>query len=93
MFYEEGRVERSYRKAVKWYTLAAESGHVPSQTRLAHLYLQGLGVARSAERAVALLTNAAMNGDSGAKDALMHIRRGDSDHGVGSGQTTGPEEV
>ena len=74
VFYEEGRVERSYRKAVKWYTLAAESGHVPSQTRLAHLYLQGLGVARSAERAVALLTNAAMNGDSGAKDALMSLK-------------------
>ena len=81
VFYEEGRVERSYRKAVKWYTLAAESGHVPSQTRLAHLYLQGLGVARSAERAVALLTNAAMNGDSGAKDALMSLK---SDSKVGA---------
>ena len=39
--------KKSYPKAVKWYTKAAEQGHMKAQTNLAILYYLGNGVKKS----------------------------------------------
>lgn len=49
-YWGEG-IERNYREAIKWYTMAAERGHKKSQYKLATMYERGDGVYPNYEEA------------------------------------------
>ena len=50
-------------EAAKWYRMAADHGHAMALNNLADLYLNGRGVSRDVDRAVALYQKAARGGD------------------------------
>lgn len=56
----------NYAESVRWYGFAAERGHVAATRALGLLYLRGLGVPKSIEKAVELLGMAAKKGDVAA---------------------------
>lgn len=53
----------NFTEAARWYVVAAENGHVSATRALGLLYLRGMGVPKSLERAVELLSFAAKKGD------------------------------
>src|SRR5690606_1358839 len=63
-------VERDAALAVKWLTIAAESGDPVGQRNLAALYFQGEGVEQDYARAADLYRKAAEAGDAQAQDML-----------------------
>jgi hypothetical protein len=63
-------VEQSINKAVKWYTLASDQGHVPAKWRLAILYYHGSGLTKDYQKAAELFHSAAKLGDTYSQKAL-----------------------
>lgn len=63
----------NYTEAARWYVLAAENGHVCATRALGLLYLRGLGIPKSIEKAVDLLSFAAKKGDPVAVVSLGDI--------------------
>ena len=63
---EEGK----YKKAIVWYTKAADQEHTPSQHQLGCLYANGLGIQRDINRAIKWYTQAAKSGDTESQYAL-----------------------
>ncbi|EUK19163.1 SEL1-like repeat protein [Commensalibacter papalotli (ex Servin-Garciduenas et al. 2014)] len=53
----------NFTEAARWYVVAAEKGHIAATRALGVLYLRGMGVPKSLERAVELLGFAAKKGD------------------------------
>jgi hypothetical protein len=66
----EGDGTPDYAAAARWYEIAAAAGDRPSRYNLAFLHLQGIGVPRNPERAVALLSRLADDGFAPAAEAL-----------------------
>ncbi len=63
-------VDRDARQAARWFNLAAEKGHYPSQALLGHLLLTGEGVPRQRAKGLMWLT-LARDGADAAKDAWI----------------------
>ncbi|HEV2558890.1 MAG TPA: tetratricopeptide repeat protein [Microvirga sp.] len=63
-------VPRDPRQAARWFNLAAEKGHHPSQALLGHLLMDGEGVPRSRARGLMWLTLARESADP-VKDAWI----------------------
>lgn len=63
------RVHRSQAWTRTWCR-AAEQGHVPAQHDLGVSYLEGMGVARSKDQAIAWFTRAAEQGSESSAHAL-----------------------
>jgi hypothetical protein len=72
MYYKGEGVRQDYKKAVKWFTKAAEQGHTKSQFILALMYYDGEGVIEDYEEAYKWALIAGMNGEdvSKLKEAL-----------------------
>ena len=69
--YERGEgVEKDLKKAVEWYTKAAEQGDAMAQNTLARCYKNGEGVAKDLNKSVAWYTKAAEQGDVTAQNTL-----------------------
>ena len=64
------REKPNYEEAVKWYTMAADQGHVTAKQRLGTLYLEGLGVPKNETEAKRLYEEA---GDSVSKKYLDYL--------------------
>lgn len=62
--------EKDARQAARWFNLAAEKGHYPSQALLGHLLINGQGVPRQRARGLMWLTLAREAADAG-KDAWV----------------------
>lgn len=60
-------------RAAEWYRRSAEGGHVPSQIRMAQLYLEGRGVSESRKTAIEWLQRALQNGNNEAKEILLSL--------------------
>lgn len=56
-------IPSNFTEAARWYALAAEKGHVTATRALGLLYLKGMGIPQSVEKAIQLLSNAAEKGD------------------------------
>lgn len=69
-------VEADDAMALKWFTMAADQGYMPSLVRLAELYYTGRGANHDHDEAARLYTRAADQGDAEAQYALgaLHIR-------------------
>ncbi len=63
-------IAQDTKKAVEWYTRAAEQGVAPAQLNLAIMYLRGEGVEPNLEQARKWLEKAAMRGDNRASYTL-----------------------
>ena len=59
MYYHGQGVEQDNKRAVTWYTLAADQGHANAQCNLGFIYGNGNGVTQDYKRAVELFTLAA----------------------------------
>ena len=57
---------KNYAKAVRWWELAAEQGHMEAQTGLAVLYMTGGGVEQDMDKAKQWLQRAAAQGEENA---------------------------
>ncbi len=67
--YMEGTgVRRDSRQAARWFNLAAEKGHHPSQALLGHLLMNGQGVPRQRAKGLMWLTLAHEAAGSSSKD-------------------------
>ena len=68
MAYQKGNRDgfQDYKKAVKWYTLAAEQGHADAQSNLGAFYGLGLGVLQASVNAHMWANIAASNGEESA---------------------------
>ena len=64
-------VALDYKRAVKWYTLAANQGHAKAQHNLALMYLTGKGAKQSVTKAKELLMKAAQ----GRKQAIEGLKQ------------------
>eukprot|EP00942_MAST-04A_sp_MAST-4A-sp1_P005063 g5063.t1 len=74
--YENGLgVDPDVKKAVKWYTKAAEQGHAQGQCSLAYMYEKGNGVEKNLAKAKELYSKAADQGHKPAIDFLPDINR------------------
>jgi TPR repeat protein len=72
--YDDGKgVKQNHKKAVEWYTKAAEQGDAQSQYNLAVSYLEGEGVKKDEQKAIMLLRQAAEQGDTDAKALLQEL--------------------
>ena len=58
------------KESVKWYTMAAEQGHVEAQFWLSNCYMQGEGVDRDDKEGVKWLTKSAEQGNAPAQCSL-----------------------
>lgn len=67
---ERSSLPRSYSKAAKYYRMAAEQNHAPSQHNLGVLYLKGQGVERDWVKAYAWFSLSAAQGYRAAIDAV-----------------------
>jgi len=63
LYLDGNGVEQDVRQAARWFNLAAEKGHHPSQALLGHLLLSGEGVPRSRARGLMWLTLARESAD------------------------------
>ena len=63
-------IAQDTKKAVEWYTRAAEQGVAPAQLNLAIMYLRGEGVEPNLQQARKWLEKAAMRGDNRASYTL-----------------------
>ncbi len=61
---------KNSKKAVKWFTKAAEQGHMKSHWRLGDMYIRGEGVLESYKTAIKWYTRAAQQGDATAQRRL-----------------------
>lgn len=52
LYYSGNSVEKSYEKAVFWFTKAAEQGNLTAQYNLGIIYSNGNGIERSYKKAV-----------------------------------------
>ncbi|CAI3954963.1 TPR repeat (TPR) (PDB:1KLX) [Commensalibacter communis] len=70
----------NYVEAARWYVVAAENGHVTATRSLGLLYLRGMGLPQSTNKAIDLLSFAAKKGDVIATVTLgdMAIQLSDS---------------
>ncbi|ASJ70215.1 tetratricopeptide repeat protein [Granulosicoccus antarcticus] len=66
-------VDRNYRNAALQYHAAAKQGFAAAQLNLAHLYNQGLGVRKDAERAFGWYTHAKIAGNPWAENYLSQL--------------------
>ncbi|MEZ0171374.1 tetratricopeptide repeat protein [Microvirga sp. TS319] len=67
--YMEGTgVSRDVRQAARWFNLAAEKGHSPSQALLGHMLMNGQGVPRQRARGLMWLTLARESAAASGKD-------------------------
>ena len=58
------------KKALEWYTKAAEQGHIKAQEQVAYIYRKGKVVERSYEKYVEWMTKAANQGSAEAQQSL-----------------------
>ena len=70
---EHSSLPKSYLKAAKYYRLAAEQNHAPSQHNLGVLLLKGQGVERDWVEAYAWFSLAADQGYRAAQDAIAAL--------------------
>ena len=59
MYVNGDGVRKDYKKAVKWFTNAADQGHARAQNNLGYRYSKGLGVEKDYKKAVKWFTKAA----------------------------------
>ncbi len=72
-FYAEG-VSRDIAEAVKWYSKAAEQGHVDAQNWLGDLYQDGIFVPQDDAEATKWYSKAAKQGDAKAQSKLDEMK-------------------
>ena len=72
MFYNGQGVEQSYKKAVEYYTLAAEQGDAVAQCNLGNMFYNGEGVEQSCPIARKWWTKAA---NQGQEDAINYLKK------------------
>ena len=71
VMYEKGEgVDQDYKEAAKWFTKAADLGHMISKYNLGNLYENGFGVKQDFEKAFKLFELAAEQGYPEAQNAL-----------------------
>ena len=68
-------MKKDQKKAVEWYTMAAEQGDAAAQYNLGLCYANGHGVKKNIETAVEWFNKAANQGDSDAIRALREYRK------------------
>jgi len=70
--YAEGQagLNRDIKKAVQWYTSAAEQGHIEAKVTLGMMYAEGKELPKDWQRAVRWYTKAAEQGNGGAQSIL-----------------------
>ena len=66
-------VTKDYKKAVEWYTKAAEQGYAIAQCNLGYMYQYGYGVPINLNTAVEWYTKAVSQGDTSAMAALRRL--------------------
>lgn len=72
----------NYIEALRWYTHAANNGHITATRALALLYLNGLGVTKSIEKAVEFLKKSSLAGDVESASILADIMLKSSDQSM-----------
>ncbi len=71
--YENGEgIDKSFKKAVKWYRKAAEQGHAEAQAGLGRCYYNGTGVSQDYEQAVVWYRKAAEQNHTWAQASLAY---------------------
>ena len=60
---------------MEWYQKAAAQGYATAQNNIGYLYLNGLGVPQSNDKAIEYFTKAAEQGHKGAKTELEKLSR------------------
>jgi TPR repeat protein len=70
LYLDGSGVEKDARLAARWFNLAAEKGHHPSQALLGHLLMNGQGAPRQRAKGLMWLTLAREAADA-AKDAWI----------------------
>jgi len=68
LYLEGTGVSKDARRAARWFNLAAEKGHYPSQALLGHLLITGQGVPRQRAKGLMWLTLAREGSSDAAKD-------------------------
>lgn len=74
-----GPIKADKKKAVYWYSKAAEQGDAEAQFYLGICYLNGFGVNKDQKQAVMWWEKAAAQGSAEARDALYEINVNGSD--------------
>eukprot|EP00808_Paulinella_micropora_P009559 g76512.t1 len=73
--YKAGQgMQKDFKKAVEWYTKAAEAGNAPAQRYLGVCYENGQGVQKDRNKAVEWYKKAAENGNKKAIARLRHLK-------------------
>ncbi len=68
--YEKGKgVDKDYKKAFKWYELAAKQGQPVAQYNLGNMYERGEGLAKDDIQAFKYFSLASLNGNQEAKES------------------------
>lgn len=71
-YYNGYGVKQDYKKAVEWYSKAAEQGNADAQFYLGKLTAEGNGIEQNTEAEMRLIKEAAKNGCEDAKQFLEH---------------------
>ena len=72
--YQNGRgVTKDYKKAVEWYTKAAEQGNAQGQFNLGYMYRNGKGVTKDDKKAVEWYTKSAEQGNAHGQNNLGYM--------------------
>ena len=66
-------MEQDYKKALKWYTKAAQQGHAYAQYVTGVFYLKGMGAAQNVETAVKWFQKSAAQEEESAVKALKSL--------------------
>lgn len=73
-FFGKNGVPQDHKKAVQWFTKAANKGYAPSQYALAVMYINGDGVPQDTEKGVILLQSAAAQGQPDAVKLYQQLQ-------------------
>ena len=73
-YFTGNNVEKSYEKAVYWFTKAAEQEHAEAQYALGIFLLNGAGIKQSKSKAVYWLRKACENSNNNACDILNELK-------------------
>src|SRR5690606_16930031 len=60
---DDRQIKKDEKKAIKWFTKAAEHGHAGAQRLLGEMYANGLGVEQDVNEAISWYSLAAKQGD------------------------------
>lgn len=71
----KGKMPKDLEQAVRFFTQAAEGGHVRSQYNTGYAFMYGKGVSKNEEQARLWLSKAAANGDNGSNKLLAELNK------------------